>query len=1584
MTKAKTKTKTKPTETPYPRSSRPRRGEGNPPPLPMVDSPERLEREIRKARRLEQREAEAAAREMDEEERQIQEAERRVEELARARADREAQAAGEDNTIPSAPPLPQYANPPPSYDALGQTVEEEGNQQPPTTQKPSEEENQVKPENITGDRVLDQSKEDQTTVVAAEGGEGSQKADLNKSRRVAEVKQRSEQLLGKMKNIGEIFTPNKKTATKVKDEETKGPPGPPPDFITSTPKAPAKEVTFAGVETRPERDSSSLGFHTVASGIGEEVTDDTSGDNEENAVSDTPSDPPRSRMATAGGGRGPDQSPPGARCRRCGGTPTVPPHQICQRCLEMQYQGEENRYKLCQTCNKQLAVRGRTRCPECIQSEVTALKRFQEAHNVQHMKSSPGQNKVADTIDESSQRVAAVSINQRAGEIGFMRDVHDIAEWSNVEERRTEYHESLNSLRETDAGAKAFISLGLEDLHDNIQRVKGNYNMERMAEIFQTENQFKIPLDGVRNFDDLYLYECLYETIIAMDELMRGEPMRKWVREERDTAFEDRNETMHRPKVARRHVNLRTKARILILFLHLMEYTPGVCGPDPRKGGEVKANKGAKFKARPIWHLQNWLYLLKLVQQTPYAGDPKDDARDIRKRIRNYVAVLKDLAKGIISFLRDFASESNADIRSKLQALARNKEDSCGESEFETWQGRCSWLLGREWREGLMTELASWETLLAEVITRSVKTPGILEMPPNFDWSPLEDYVVRTTDQRPKAKHVAEGLRNVTQEGLYVNRKRPKSESDSDAIAAAEQQRILKAAERRRANSDRTLTPRGREKVLENSRRADGGRRRRRGRSSSSEEDRGRRRDRPSGNGGRGPPDDDPSDDDDSDDDDDDSDEEDETTDLTSSEESTDEERRTGGREGRSTGGSRHVSFGQSDEPPCRKCGSERHATGSKSCPRNLDFCSYCNKISHSLKRCPRKNGQMCGRCNLPAHSDDEECPLKKAEAYNRNMSNMFRNVTKLSWPEYQARIQHGSDISGNIIQPELKLPPSQLANFQRRINDRSRQRAHKEHKLAQHIRDSTELEKTTLLMQSNEALEASVHRAMRLMKVRSKKAFKRKHPKMYENLVAKNTEYYSNKLTKTLAGEGVKNLDAIGLGMGPDVVFSGMPNDKYTLEEFFKRFELFKRSNGWGDNFAAEVLGTRLTGPAKVWYENLIEDEETSIKAKFYPNLKALIELKYEEELTVWGRTEMMQDLRWDAIKYKGKPSVFFEDVVNRSHKVFRGRPDHELVSWKKVREAEVVDKFLREVPTRLIEKMKDAEVDESVDGFRHFLERFEKVKKNSNPRGHRMGRNGHPYQVHAIGQADENDRTMGEGLMAYFHEEEDGDPTAEQALEVNAIRRPTNSHQPPGGREDRRCYECNEQGHIARDCPKRGQGDELMTQAVNRRRPTAPNPTTGARPKGFKRKSTIPITRAQGSTRKSHLQKGRQYYSTSTQRRYQVNAICAPDSAEDLSYIGQLEDLDDDDGQVAEEFEHRLRPLPEDDEGQDLEAAAMRGPGKQPRGVERLLDTKTSTERDRSEVAGISREVESSRGDDSGDPYGVDYGALAYESPM
>ena len=139
--------------------------------------------------------------------------------------------------------------------------------------------------------------------------------------------------------------------------------------------------------------------------------------------------------------------------------------------------------------------------------------------------------------------------------------------------------------------------------------------MDRIAQLFRLEPQFKIPLDGIRDFDEAYLYNCIYPTIIAIDELLSTDSMLKWVKEDRDPAFEDRDETMSRPKVIRRHKKLRTRARILITFFHLMECTPGICGPNPKIEEQTSNGGGIQPKARPVWHLQNWLFLFKQVQQ---------------------------------------------------------------------------------------------------------------------------------------------------------------------------------------------------------------------------------------------------------------------------------------------------------------------------------------------------------------------------------------------------------------------------------------------------------------------------------------------------------------------------------------------------------------------------------------------------------------------------------------------------------------------------------------------------------------------------------------------------------------------------------------------------------------------------------------------------------------------------------------------------------------------------------------------------------------------------------------------------------
>ena len=224
MAKTKTKTTTKSTETTTtnPPNTRARRNDGGPPPLPMVSSPQRMEKEIRKAKKLkrQEEEAEARAREMDEEERQIQEADRRVEELARARAERgETRDTEEENVVPSAPPLPQD-NPPPSYDALGPAVKEEV-----SAPKSREEEGLDNPGNVVERRVFDQTEGDQSTVISNEGNsEEPPKVDLNKSKRVADVKRtlnKSEQLLERMTNIRGMFSPNRKVTNEEGEENNK-------------------------------------------------------------------------------------------------------------------------------------------------------------------------------------------------------------------------------------------------------------------------------------------------------------------------------------------------------------------------------------------------------------------------------------------------------------------------------------------------------------------------------------------------------------------------------------------------------------------------------------------------------------------------------------------------------------------------------------------------------------------------------------------------------------------------------------------------------------------------------------------------------------------------------------------------------------------------------------------------------------------------------------------------------------------------------------------------------------------------------------------------------------------------------------------------------------------------------------------------------------------------------------------------------------------------------------------------------------------------------------------------------------------
>ena len=1176
-----------------------------------------------------------------------------------------------------------------------------------------------------------------------------------------------------------------------------------------------------------------------------------------------------------------------------------------------------------------------------------------------------------DRARQAKEELAQVSSAERLKDINKYMTCARITSWDKVEERRAACHVRVNQLRKLHP--EEFVELSVDNLLGNILNTGGfsEERMLRLIQLFLAPKAPAVPFEEHRGFHDQSIYENK-QVVYVIHELLGEDEMKTWLQGERDVTFDETNEVPRLPRASNRHKRLRRKARIMLAFLDVMEATPGVMGPFM-----PTVPKHSQYHARPIWHLQNWIYSYQYFDR-----QPKKDAgiRHLRQRVRYHCEMLDELALGFSIFLRSFATEENSDIRAKVRSLAELKAMSCGESEHQEWPGQAPFIVSDSHRDDLMTDLTECMKLVHKIASSDAanSTPGILELP-----------------RKERMEPPTGSFKNVSRDGYYINESRPPEDSDSGS-AIRKERALHHRAVSRHARIQPALNQRGqeaRERDKKNANRETSLRsERRKTNKKSARDDSGSEPERRSGpggwrppnrNNGGGPPDDDPPDDDDEEEDDDTSEDSDDSTDSESEEERRGRRR---GRRARKKRGqratSRSVSFGRRPEPPCRKCGSETHATGSNKCKKRLEFCGYCNKTTHSYKNCIRKNGAQCGDCHQPAHSDEEDCPVRKAEAYNRNLGSMFREPTKLDWPQYQARLRLGSDIAGNLIRPAIKLPPSQLATHQKQQQDKERQRAHMEMKLAKRIEESSALEKTTLIMQSNEAFNAALLRAMEMTKCTKLKEFKEKYPKMHENLVSKNTEQYSSRLMKSMSGEAYKNVDGAGMGWTSDVVFHGTFGEKYSIDEFFNRFEIAREANKWGDDVSAHMISTRLRGAAKIWFDNLLADEETSISAQFFPNLKALMLNKYEEDLNVFVRTRLMQDVRWDPAKYKGCPSSFFEDIVNRTHKIFKGRPDHELVQWKVVREAEAIDKFIREVPPRLIEKMREANVDDSVEGFRQWLERFEKMKRGLAAGAEFRNRGYQGYQVHAVDQKEDDGSCMDDGLMSYWNEDR-ANSGVTPPLEVDAVRRN------PEAPEDRKCYECGQKGHIARDCPRRTPGEaggNLQTQAVMRRRapPYGGTSAGNSRPRLPRKKGPVAITRLQGSTRKSHLQKGKRYFSTASKRRYQVNAINTPESLEDFHCIGQLEDLEEDDGQVGEEFEHQLVAMPEEvDASENLEAAALRGPGRTPQGASQMMGAKTSADRDRSETAAISREVDATWTPDDGnddDPYGVNYRALSY----
>ena len=362
----------------------------------MTNSPERLERELRKTQLLEARqEAAARAAAMDDERLKRETEFRNQSDPVPNEGERGVP--DPEDPEPSAPPLPlEYVNPvdystpprppPPAYDVSNPVVKQEGGQ-PRTLPLDNSQLEMAKETSLVGsdeegvDQPNDQTSDLEEEVTMVPGpGKNSEKSSKGASKILANA---TDQVVKSLKRVGDRMTPNKKSPGKEEvsrdDPSTlrdtsrgavpKTPAGLNPGFRqTSTPRNPPRMSLGQG-ETPVGRNATDEGFTTVSSNIGDVTTDATDTENEGGPAgapdNGKPAEGPPGRkllLPPIGNSQGPGGHPPG-RCYVCGGVPVIGPYQMCPRCIQKQAPTGSQR-PICRRCKQKEAVRGRTACKE--------------------------------------------------------------------------------------------------------------------------------------------------------------------------------------------------------------------------------------------------------------------------------------------------------------------------------------------------------------------------------------------------------------------------------------------------------------------------------------------------------------------------------------------------------------------------------------------------------------------------------------------------------------------------------------------------------------------------------------------------------------------------------------------------------------------------------------------------------------------------------------------------------------------------------------------------------------------------------------------------------------------------------------------------------------------------------------------------------------------------------------------------------------------------------------------------------------------------------------------------------------------
>ena len=1228
-------------------------------------------------------------------------------------------------------------------------------------------------------------------------------------------------------------------------------------------------------------------------------------------------------------------------CTKCRRVEVGPTEDLCTKC-----QGEEDRDKIDASLREYAKKRTD---PQAESTRIDALKARPQESEITRL----GVQK-----EKQAKMVIQTHSKQRKQELKVLEITNQRAEGSTIAMAVEDRRERVESLQRE--MLNSFERLGLVDVHQDALQAR-EFDLVRARKIYEEAEREAIPVDSfqwsestiTQRFGDALLYKWLGQVKLIHDILI-SEEMVEWIKMDQQVLMTRPNETPRGEHALARWLNLTAMGKAILLLQDLFCVTPGIRGPDEGADGQALS----PYQGRPVWNLLTWL---DIIQRETEEGEDSE----ARRNAKPLKIVLWKFVRGIHAFFTYYLTEGYGDIRLKTREIANRRGNQAAESRIMSAEGQQHNLTSAAKCQETMQEIAEWNQIIMKLpIPGKIQKIQVSQGPAykNVDAEGRYKAKGKSTPGASLPKAIKKEYDDFMREKRHV-----KLDQDLSQVRWGSRSRghgndagrdeghhsapnYINYIDKPQKGWPLPSEPSGSDSSEDNGGPPGGG-------------GGGRR-------GGGGPPDQDPDPDDDDED-------EDESEESDSSESS--------GKRGRKKAKKKPL------KKRCRRCGSEKHPTGDPRCKKKQKFCSLCQTTTHSFKKCPwRDDAPDCSKCGGRAHEFPSECPVRLERKRRKELKAYREDPDYLTPAGLKARMRLGSDVRGKYFLPKYMQPVSAAAAYARRRREYEKQRAHEEFECEDFIERHDNIAKTRLDWTMDEVKRQAIGRALKNADVDDIHALENMRPGTLKKIEEKTTEMYIQKSVANRMGAGFKDIPLEEMGWGKDVVFRGVPGEKYPLRKFVENFEKVKEARGWDDLVGANMVAARLRGPAKVFYENLRKDHRTKSASIFWPELKLHLWHAYHRPLDVFARARIMQNIVWEPRTYNGSLKAYLQHIVNKTHDTYEGKQDMTMVTWREVREGEAIDKFIRTAPRAIIQRMKHEKCHESIEGFTAWLDDWEETQRSTSDSS-RLGRN---LQVHALssagqnGEDNEDQPVLDQGLMEYW--EGSGEPesqktgsTAPEGLEINAVKRGGASKVGP-------CHRCHKYGHLIRDCTEAEPENEegLETQAVMRRRAiTGPTTTRTTRPR---RKYTNINRTKKPSPKKAPLTRGKRYYSTDSRRTYRVAAIHQPNDGELNVIIGALEDLEiqNEGKELEEEMEHNLLPLDWEIEeipsgsleNENLESAAMRGPGATPKGADQLARTRLPGDRDKPEVAGL--EFRGEQSENISDPFGYDLGDGSFGS--